>query len=215
LYIGNHEIQPAALHPFAIYGFRIPLEVCYYRISLFDFQGCIDFDLKAVSILFLSKVYFLKNRFGRVLLRQFLFCLLITLSTPPMSIAALSTAKSFIDLNEGAFAPAIHEQQVFSQARSRFFSDFDFGFVLANVSIVSPPKLPDVKERFNPSKFLSSVKSKMSVYGNYCGPATGNNFTIEPTDGLDAVCQQHDFCISALHRAQGIDFISLWYSTQI
>mmetsp|Transcript_10677 Transcript_10677/g.26968 ORF Transcript_10677/g.26968 Transcript_10677/m.26968 type:complete len:413 (+) Transcript_10677:204-1442(+) len=31
--------------------------------------------------------------------------------------------------------------------------------------------------------------------GKYCGPANGRNYELNPTDGLDAICAQHDYCI--------------------
>ena len=59
-----------------------------------------------------------------------------------------------------------------------------------------------------------SMEHLTTVYGNYCGPADGENFTLEPIDALDAVCQQHDFCITNFLAAKGIQSISLWQVVQ-
>jgi len=34
-----------------------------------------------------------------------------------------------------------------------------------------------------------------TVYGHYCGPNSGNNFSLAPVDAVDALCLQHDYCI--------------------
>eukprot|EP00808_Paulinella_micropora_P024986 g48981.t1 len=44
--------------------------------------------------------------------------------------------------------------------------------------------------------FVAYRAERAVFYGHYCGPWNGANFTVDPIDGLDALCQQHDRCIA-------------------
>ena len=37
----------------------------------------------------------------------------------------------------------------------------------------------------------------LTVYGNYCGPDNGQNYTLEPLDMVDVLCRAHDMCIES------------------
>ena len=37
----------------------------------------------------------------------------------------------------------------------------------------------------------------VTVYGNYCGPGNGDNYTLPAKDAVDALCRAHDKCIES------------------
>ena len=44
--------------------------------------------------------------------------------------------------------------------------------------------------------FLSIFHNKnLSIYGNYCGPSNGQNYTLKVKDNIDNLCKEHDYCI--------------------
>jgi len=44
---------------------------------------------------------------------------------------------------------------------------------------------------------MAAFPSYFAVYGNYCGPANGLNFQLEPISGLDTLCMMYDACVMA------------------
>jgi len=42
----------------------------------------------------------------------------------------------------------------------------------------------------------ANLKS-VSVYGHYCGPNNGFQYSKKPVDGLDTLCKRHDWCIES------------------
>ena len=43
----------------------------------------------------------------------------------------------------------------------------------------------------------SAGLKSVSVYGQYCGPNNGFQYTKEPVDALDTLCKEHDWCIES------------------